>query len=1328
VANPTYNWQRYWRPVERANPLDEGYLQVYESPQGTLYPQDIVRFNQIAGTPCLVLLGEAGMGKTHAMHEEEKAIRAQGQQSLLVNLGSLISDSAALVRYLFESDTFKAWTTGTHHLHLFLDGYDECQSSFPTLGAVLVTELKRHCNQLNRLSLRIACRAGAWRTELEGQLRQLWNCNEVGVYELAPLTVDNVREAALVNQLNADAFIQDVYRQDVIPLAARPVTLELLLKSYQEESQIPSNQVDLYRRGCLHLCSEYTENRQAVSQLDAHQRLAIAARIAAITMLTGQSVIGKTLTVEEMPSQGVIPMEDIEGGEEQFERNGFPKRVLVDKATISETLTTGLFCIHGPNQFRWTHQTYAEFLAAWYLKQQQLPLPQIKSLLFLPDGKVIPQLRGLAAWMASLLPEIFEAIAQADPDVLLLSRVLTDEPEARAKLLESLLNLCNQGALSGQSIAIFRIDGRGPRLAHPKLAEQLQPWICNTSQDKDEDSRCLAVEIARACRVSSLQDSLVNIALDPSESPLVRENAAQTVCEIADEETKVRLKPLAFEEAGTDPKQELKTWGLRALWPNHISIQELLSFLTSTRQKYFGGEYQEFIAHEITENLQPQELAIALQWLETKPNRRDLAYPFSALSDNLMRQAWDRIELPEILEAFSRIVLKRLREHDEIIGHYQEPSFETLLAQEDNKRRSLIQAIFPMVSDQDLQRWVLFSHFTPLILDKDFAWMLNCLSRSEEESDQQRWAKLIWKAFRGLPGQHDAILTACQISTVLAKEFAPLIFPIPLNTEQSCQLHQEYLQRQRWEQELNQPHQSRPPLNPLPKQRIINFVDSNSFSNPSLWPRLVQELTLQPENTHYGDFWSTDITTFPGWQEAEDLTRSKLCMVAKEYLFVGDPETQRWLGTSKVMLQAHAGYLALELLQKQQPTFIDSLAPDIWEKWAATLLDRSSSSTVENVQIRDRLVRLAYRYACQTVLSAFERLLDAQNQANRTLEIPEALKNCWDDDLEQMLLNKVKSGSLKPYAVGKLLESLLDKSCQDAQTYAQSLIPSPLPTDPEQRSAALYAARALLFHAKGGGWSVVWPAFQQDPAFGREVVKTMQFLSLGGQPAQLEHPEQLKDLYIWLSQQYPYTEWVEADATPDALQPSGDCIEEHVHYWGNAILHQLRDSGEYQAIQNIMQAFPEQQSNLKWLLVEAQNITRSHEWRPPTSQEILELLRNKESRYVRSGEDLLNVVQESLERLQQKFDRNETLAVIDVWNEISPKLFKSIIRKLLNPLKKTFLGLDSNVSDLLDSSPSAFYTPKDENTAVFSLMKDSSSSEQTSYANVEGPLNPSLLQ
>jgi len=31
-------------------------------------------------------------------------------------------------------------------------------------------------------------------------------------------------------------------------------------------------------------------------------------------------------------------------------------------------------------------------------------------------------------------------------------------------------------------------------------------------------------------------------------------------------------------------------------------------------------------------------------------------------------------------------------------------------------------------------------------------------------------------------------------------------------------------------------------------------------------------------------------------------------------------------------------------------------------------------------------------------------------------------------------------------------------------------------------------------------------------------------------------------------------------------------------------------------------------------------------------------------------------------------------------------------------------------------------------TAVFSLMKDSSSSEQTSYANVEGPLNPSLLQ
>lgn len=72
----------------------------------------------------------------------------------------------------------------------------------------------------------------------------------------------------------------------------------------------------------------------------------------------------------------------------------------------------------------WAHQTYAEFLAAWYLKHHDLKFSQILSLIYHPDGRVIPQLQETTAWLASMRADVFEKVMETDPHVLLQSELV----------------------------------------------------------------------------------------------------------------------------------------------------------------------------------------------------------------------------------------------------------------------------------------------------------------------------------------------------------------------------------------------------------------------------------------------------------------------------------------------------------------------------------------------------------------------------------------------------------------------------------------------------------------------------------------------------------------------------------------------------------------------------------------------------------------------------------------------------------------------------------------------------------------------------------------
>jgi len=286
MSKHIYKWNRFWCPRSgNINLADDGYLYVPDA------DPDLMTLEAIADVPCLVLLGEPGIGKSQEL-KNLKDLTANKicdtSQVFELNLRSCTN----LKEDLFKDEAFTDWLGDTYHLYLFLDSLDEGLLSIPNIATGLIDELKKQKYQhhITRLHLRLACRTFVFPAILEEGLKELWQEDHVEIYELAPLRRVDVMEAAKAEGFSPDDFLKEVGQKSVVPLAIKPITLRFLLNTYRHhDGQFPPNQKlhELYLEGCKLLCEEVNPSRRSSNQigkLDSDQRLIAAARIAAITI------------------------------------------------------------------------------------------------------------------------------------------------------------------------------------------------------------------------------------------------------------------------------------------------------------------------------------------------------------------------------------------------------------------------------------------------------------------------------------------------------------------------------------------------------------------------------------------------------------------------------------------------------------------------------------------------------------------------------------------------------------------------------------------------------------------------------------------------------------------------------------------------------------------------------------------------------------------------------------------------------------------------------------------------------------------------------------
>lgn len=1250
-----YQWKRYWVPFKNdgISLTDHGFLEDPTGEFGKYVSPNLATLEDLRKVGCLILVGEPGIGKSTEIedlyHSTQKGVGED--HALWIDLKSVMTPDSFVDR-LTNDPRYKKWSENNEPLYLFLDSFDEGTFSFPRFANAFSTLLTDNSKNIPNLYLRISCRTALWPSYMEGSLVVLWEEENCQTHELCPLTKKDVEVALDTQGIDKKAFLAEVESKEVSGLAGKPLTLNFLMDVFIEnKGHLPDKKSDIYSRGCELLALEPDVSRRfnpsVKPKLNLPQKIAIAERIAIATLVGGKPTI--VIENEDKLLDNEIGITQLHGREIV---DDVP--VTLGDEEIKEVLNTGLFSARGNGKIGWAHQTYGEYLAARYIVRHQLPWKQIQSLLFQDPLKigifqVVPQLYEVGAWLASLEPSFFDNAVLLDPEFLLLSdaNVITDQQ--KQALVEQLLIRLDRGELVDRWETFN--DTNYKKLNHPHIATQLQPYIEDSS--KDMVVRRAAIDIARACKVSSLEELLVKITLNSDDNLLIRVHAALTVAHIGSEESKQALKPLADAGFPDDPEDELKGAVLRALWPNHISNQEVFSLITPPKKRSFHGAYYGFVDKEFAESLRTEDVLPGLSWIEANaltPER--LEYFLGTLSDAIMLKAWEEIANPQVLEKFAHISYERLNEFAGIVGDRAlsekiAAKFQKAIEDQDEGRRSLIKQLAQIIHEKDKKpgrkAFILYhrSH-VQLILPKDLEWLIQWLEGEKDEEMQKIIAEIISSAFRVNDTSHiDLVYKARQHNKLLEEETRFWFEPVVLASESAKEQRKRWNDEQSWQTRREQNERDET-LKYVTPERIVELLVKSEAGDLDSWWRLNNALGVTDEG-----FYQAEFEELRAWELVDEDVHMRIIECGKKFLTEKGSDPDKWLGKGNtIYFPALAGYREIKKLHSQQDEFLDEQGADFWKRWAPITL---GFPHVSNHPENGKIIALAYKHAPDEVISTLDVLIDDEAERYNGLMINDLLEDSLDERMSKFLLAKAQQQGFSPKAAGEIVRFLLHYNDKATKEYVKSKIKVPLPTGEPEKEEIISSAASLLQNAVREDWEFLWDLMMKDKEFGRALVFRAHDSPLRGAGVLQDISEsQLADLFIWLTNEFPPEEYKhpEGGGTVTPQISIGD--------WRDSVIRALMDKGTAEAcrqIERVANALPQYKWIKQYTLVEARRITTQKSWQPPEISNLFKLVENHDLRLVNSPDELMGIVIDSLNSFQQKLQKNDHPQAIRLWNE-----------------------------------------------------------------------------
>ena len=552
-----------------------------------------------ANTAAYVLIAEPGAGKTTAFKTE-----AASQGGVYVT-----------VRNFRTFDDKPEW----HDTTLFLDGLDESRAGTED-GRAPLDDIRMKLYHLGCPPFRLSCRWADWMAANDREsLKDISPDGTVTVIRLDPLSKKNIK-AILGNNHgveDSDGFIKAARKRGVDRLLSNPQNLDLLARSVSQ-GKWPDSRKDTFDLACQMLVREPNGEHLVAHPSSADTSLLIeaAGRLCMAQLISGAA--GYTLPDRAEPDDDFPSFTEVYGG--------------VGDATARNVLGMRLFVGVSEGKLTPVHRQIAEFLAARYVSgliNGGLPLGRILALITGFDGELVPSFRNFASWLAVHNKESRRMLSQLNPSGMIYDGDRhTYSADEKRDIVRNLRRESYWNPWCTRSLS--KVPGIGG-IVSPELEGMFRDTLTDGERGHEHQSYMMLLMqmLADGEPLPALSEVLEQTIRDRTWNQGVR-CAALDVLTSYHARGRLEcavLKAMVDEiDEGSldDPEDELLGILLKALYPNVLSIAEVLRFLREPKLVAVTGEYTNFWTQHIPKESTPEQLAdlldgIAERFAEYRP-------------------------------------------------------------------------------------------------------------------------------------------------------------------------------------------------------------------------------------------------------------------------------------------------------------------------------------------------------------------------------------------------------------------------------------------------------------------------------------------------------------------------------------------------------------------------------------------------------------------------------------------------------------------------------------------------------------------------------------
>jgi hypothetical protein len=391
----------------------------------------------------------------------------------------------------------------------------------------------------------------------------------------------------------ATAFIREAENHDLDGLLDNPQTLRMLFKAVSANAnRWPNSKTQTYEMACAQLVREHNDEHLAAnhhSALPDDKVLRAAGYLSAILLLSGKATIA--LQRQGEPQVDTVALPELTSSPDAPDIN-----------TCQAALQTRLFRGHGGGQFSPVHRTIGEYLGAQYLVSRinaGLPINRVLALMLGLDAGVVPELRGLHAWLAALAPtNLRKELIDRDPlGAVLNGDVRNFNRSEKLYVLDALRS-------EAKGYTYFRNQNWTSKPFGALATKDMENDFRQQLQSADRSPAhlalvdCLLDALANGDLMPTLAPELERIVRDKSYWPMSRKEALNILANYARDSHDWSTLTLLLSDIHTDvvedSEDELLGTLLSALYPSQLTATKIWQYFRQPKSDRLIGSYWRF--------------------------------------------------------------------------------------------------------------------------------------------------------------------------------------------------------------------------------------------------------------------------------------------------------------------------------------------------------------------------------------------------------------------------------------------------------------------------------------------------------------------------------------------------------------------------------------------------------------------------------------------------------------------------------------------------------------------------------------------------------------